>query len=171
MTDRGHAEEFFGYSIDLVRVILIFVFVTFASSSFGDDRSGNAVKRVDVAERRENLKVCLTGQYPSLCNKAMLSSKESKRVNLAERKVSNKSQSQAPAARVRRRSASSYTIDKAINDETFIINGEVFKAQTYCLGWDDGDEVVFIEGSEFGACASAKLFNKDRDEVCDVWCE
>ena len=46
-----------------------------------------------------------------------------------------------------------------------------YEAQTYCLGWDEGEEVLFIEGSPYGACASAKLYNLDRRESCDVWCE
>ncbi|EID0695622.1 TPA: hypothetical protein ACMDT1_003446 [Vibrio parahaemolyticus] len=68
-------------------------------------------------------------------------------------------------------SRSSYEIEVAHNDELFIINGEKYEAQTYCLGWEQGEYVIFLEGSEFGACASAKLFNVNRDETCDVWCE
>ncbi|WP_240464889.1 hypothetical protein [Paraferrimonas sp. SM1919] len=68
-------------------------------------------------------------------------------------------------------SSSSYLIEVAHNDELFIINGEKFEAQTYCLGWEEGESVIFLEGSEYGACASATLFNVQRDESCDVWCE
>jgi hypothetical protein len=68
-------------------------------------------------------------------------------------------------------SATSYRIEAAANDETFIINGEVFKAKTYCLGWDEGERVIFMEGSPFGACSSATLYNKNRKETCEVWCE
>ena len=64
-----------------------------------------------------------------------------------------------------------YEIEKAINDEKFIINGELFEAQTYCLGWEEGDRVIFVEGSAYGACASAKLLNRRTGEICDVWCE
>jgi hypothetical protein len=65
----------------------------------------------------------------------------------------------------------SFAIEVAHNDEFFIINGEKYEAQTYCLGWYEGDQVVFLEGSEYGACASAKLLNLRTDEICDVWCE
>ena len=65
----------------------------------------------------------------------------------------------------------SYEIEVAQNDELFIINGEKFEAQTYCLGWEEGDEVLFLEGSPFGACASAELLNLRTREKCDVWCE
>jgi hypothetical protein len=64
-----------------------------------------------------------------------------------------------------------YSIDAAANDETFIINGEVFKAKTYCLGWDKGDRVGFLDGSALGACVSATLYNFNRGETCRVWCE
>ena len=67
--------------------------------------------------------------------------------------------------------ATSYEIEAAGNDEKFVINGEVFEAKTYCLGWDEGDRVIFLEGSPNGACASAKLYNLDRKETCEVWCE
>ena len=67
--------------------------------------------------------------------------------------------------------ATSYEIEAAGNDEKFVINGEVYEAKTYCLGWDEGDRVIFLEGSPFGACASAKLFNINKKETCEVWCE
>jgi hypothetical protein len=65
----------------------------------------------------------------------------------------------------------SYQIEVAHNDELFVINGEKFEAQTYCLGWEEGDDVLFLDGSPFGACASAKLFNLRTREECSLWCE
>ncbi|MFQ1886989.1 hypothetical protein [Aeromonas veronii] len=65
----------------------------------------------------------------------------------------------------------SYEIEVAHNDELFIINGEKFEAQTYCLGWENGDEVIFIDGSPNGVCVSATLLNLRMQEKCDVWCE
>jgi hypothetical protein len=53
--------------------------------------------------------------------------------------------------------ATSCEIEAAVNDETFIINGEVFKAKTYCMDWDKGDRVIFLKGSSLGACATATL--------------
>ena len=44
-----------------------------------------------------------------------------------------------------------YLIEAAVNDEWFIINGEKFQAQLYCLGWDEGHIVIFLEGSALGA--------------------
>ena len=58
-----------------------------------------------------------------------------------------------------------YPIEVAHNDELFIINGEKYEAKTYCLGWEQGDRVIFLEGSAFGACVSAKLLNLNRNEV------
>jgi len=66
--------------------------------------------------------------------------------------------------------APSYIIEASANDETFVINGEVFKAQTYCFNFGKGDRVKFIEGSPLGACASAKLLNLRTEEMCEVWC-
>ena len=65
----------------------------------------------------------------------------------------------------------SYEIEVSHNDELFIINGEKFKAQTYCLGWEKGEQVIFLEGSPFGACSTAVLYNKNKDQTCKVWCE
>lgn len=67
--------------------------------------------------------------------------------------------------------ADAYEIEYAIDDEYFIVNGEKFQAQTYCLGWEEGERVVFVEGSPLGVCVSAELFNIDRKESCFVWCE
>lgn len=64
-----------------------------------------------------------------------------------------------------------YLIEVAHNDELFIINGEKYKAKTYCLGWEKGEQVIFLEGSALGACSSAKLLNVERRSVCEVWCE
>ena len=64
-----------------------------------------------------------------------------------------------------------YEIEAAHNDELFLINGEKFEAKTYCLGWDKGDMVTFLEGSPYGACTTAVLYNKNRNQTCEVWCE
>lgn len=74
-------------------------------------------------------------------------------------------------AQGRRSGRDSYVIEVAHNDEFFIINGEKFESQTYCLGWEEGDEVLFLEGSALGACASAELLNLRTQEKCEVWCE
>jgi hypothetical protein len=66
---------------------------------------------------------------------------------------------------------SSYSIDAAANDETFVINGNVFKARTYCFNIEKGDKVIFVEGSPLGACSSAKFLDLRNDKVCSVWCE
>lgn len=67
--------------------------------------------------------------------------------------------------------ARSYVIEVSYNDELFIINGEKFKARTYCSNMEEGDKVVFIEGSPYGACASATFLNLRTEKMCRVWCE
>ena len=64
-----------------------------------------------------------------------------------------------------------YVIDAASNDETFVINGEVFKAQTYCFGFERGDQVRFLSGSPLGACAAAEILHLRSGKTCKVWCE
>ena len=64
-----------------------------------------------------------------------------------------------------------YEIEVSHEDELFVINGEKFEAQTYCFDMDEGDMVVFLDGSPYGACASAKILNLRTKEVCEVWCE
>lgn len=67
--------------------------------------------------------------------------------------------------------ATTYLIEHSSNDELFIINGEVYKAKTYCFNMRQNDKVLFLEGSPFGACATAKLYNLRTKESCEVWCE
>lgn len=77
-----------------------------------------------------------------------------------------------PSARARSgRRADVYTIETSHNDELFIINGEKFEAKTYCFNMEQDDEVMFLEGSPYGACASATLLNLRTREKCEVWCE
>ena len=68
-------------------------------------------------------------------------------------------------------SALEYEVEKSINDEKFIINGEVYEAKTYCFNIDDGDKVIFTEGSAYGACASAEFIVVKTGNKCEVWCE
>ncbi len=68
-------------------------------------------------------------------------------------------------------SSGEYEIEVSHKDELFIINGEKFKAKTYCFNMEKGDRVLFIEGSALGACASATLLNMRTKDKCDVWCE
>lgn len=68
------------------------------------------------------------------------------------------------------RAAEEYEIEAAVNDEKFIIDGEKYEAKTYCMGWDEGDTIIFIDGTP-GVCVDATLYNKTRREKCDVWCE
>lgn len=65
----------------------------------------------------------------------------------------------------------SYEIEVSHNDELFVINGEKFEAQTYCFNMEEGDSVIFLDGSPLGACASATLLNLRTRDKCQVWCE
>lgn len=65
----------------------------------------------------------------------------------------------------------SYEIEVSHDDELFVINGEKFEAKTYCFNMEEGDRVIFIEGSALGACASASIINLRTKDKCEVWCE
>lgn len=73
--------------------------------------------------------------------------------------------------RIRSNRPSRYTIQTSHNDELFIINGEKFEAKTYCFNMEEDDEIVFLEGSPFGACVSATLLNLRTKKKCEVWCD
>jgi hypothetical protein len=64
-----------------------------------------------------------------------------------------------------------YTIEAAVNDETFVINDNVYKARTYCFNVAKGDRVIFVDGSAWGACVSAEFVNLRTGDKCAVWCE
>lgn len=68
-------------------------------------------------------------------------------------------------------SATEYLVEKAVKDETFIINGEVFKAKTFCMDLHEGNKVIFIDGSPLGVCVSARVLNLNSKTTCDLWCE
>lgn len=91
-----------------------------------------------------------------------------------QRFESNSSVTQAQpkaSARTRGSRSSRYSIETSHNDELFIINGEKFEAKTYCFNMEEDDEIVFLDGSPFGACVSATLLNLRTRQKCDVWCE
>ncbi|MFC4727468.1 hypothetical protein [Coralloluteibacterium thermophilus] len=67
--------------------------------------------------------------------------------------------------------ATEYEIEASYDDELLIVNGEKYKAKTYCFNMQEGDRVIFLEGSPYGACASAKILNIRTNKVCEVWCE
>jgi hypothetical protein len=64
-----------------------------------------------------------------------------------------------------------YRIQASADDETFVVNDEVFKAKTYCFNMEKGDKVIFLSGSPLGSCVSAELLNMRTNKVCKVWCE
>ncbi|MBR3510716.1 MAG: hypothetical protein IKN73_01490 [Alphaproteobacteria bacterium] len=67
-----------------------------------------------------------------------------------------------------------YEIQVAHNDEFFIINDEKFSAKTFCYSWDgfdQGDYVVFLDGSPLGVCATAVIANPSTGKTCELWCE
>lgn len=64
-----------------------------------------------------------------------------------------------------------YEIEVSYNDEFFIINDEKYEAKTYCFNMEEGDKVIFLEGSAYGVCVSAEILNLRTKDRCKVWCE
>jgi hypothetical protein len=107
---------------------------------------------------------------------AIRTSAERKRLEEQHRARRNNEGASTPSPELgsggsRARTLDTFYIEVSHDDEFFIINGEKFEAKSYCYGMDEGDEVIFLDGSPTGACASATLLNLSTDERCDVWCE
>ena len=64
-----------------------------------------------------------------------------------------------------------YTIESSVNDDTFVINGRVFKAKSFCLNMLQGDRVVFVEGRADSDGLNATFVNVRTGERCEVLCE
>ena len=55
------------------------------------------------------------------------------------------------------------------DDEHFVIADKVFSAKTYCFGWSQGDQLVFVDGNQ-SVCVSMNIYNKRTHKLCEVWC-
>ncbi|MBW1774835.1 MAG: hypothetical protein JRJ82_18395 [Deltaproteobacteria bacterium] len=64
-----------------------------------------------------------------------------------------------------------YTVESSVDDDTFVINGHVFKAKSFCLNVLQGDRVVFVEGRADGYGLKATFVNVRTGERCEVLCE
>lgn len=69
------------------------------------------------------------------------------------------------------RAQQGYVVELSHNDELFVINGSRYEARTYCFDIQEGDRVIFTEGSAFGACVSAEFVNLRTSKTCKVWCD
>ena len=52
-------------------------------------------------------------------------------------------------------------------------NDEIFEAQTYCFNMEEGDPVIFLDGTaaSMGVCVLTEILNRRTNQVCKVWCE
>ncbi|MGL4518667.1 MAG: hypothetical protein ACRCUJ_02910 [Phocaeicola sp.] len=67
--------------------------------------------------------------------------------------------------------ADQYVVEIEHNDEMFIINGERYEARTYCMSLEEDDSVIFLEGSPYGNCSTATVYDVNSRNTCDLWCE
>lgn len=152
---------------DAIRVCALLGLVASAQAQTPQDRAAQALGLTNFAHYQRNLNACAN------LVRGYLNSREPKiwahlhRFEWSEYKCA----AIAAANRASRPGTVSYAIEVAHNDELFIINGEKFEAQAYCMGWEEGDQVLFLDGSPLGACASAELLNLRTKEKCNVWCE
>ena len=115
---------------------------------------------------------CISGNLSTLPNESD-SSKQTSKGNAAHyRPPASSSNSNLSVANGLSKSGQShYEIQVSHGEELFIINDEKYEAKTYCFNMEEGDQVLFIEGSPYGACVSAKLLNLRTEKFCEVWCE
>ena len=64
-----------------------------------------------------------------------------------------------------------FLVEASDHDDVFVINGNNYRARTYCFNVEVGDRVVFIKGSAWGTCTTATFINLRTGESCEVWCE
>jgi hypothetical protein len=59
------------------------------------------------------------------------------------------------------------------SDSIFLIDGRLFEAKTLCVGWDEGQRIIFDDGRapRTSYCISATLYNLEQKQTCDVWCK
>lgn len=69
------------------------------------------------------------------------------------------------------RATPAYPVQKAFDNEVFIINGHRYEAMTFCEGIAEGDWVIFLQGNPYGTCSSAVIQNLHTGATCDLWCD
>jgi hypothetical protein len=74
-----------------------------------------------------------------------------------------------PTGEIRR--ADVHETEGSHNDATFIIKREKYESKNNCFNMEEGDALIYVEGSAFGACLSAVIVNQHTDQKCEVWCE
>lgn len=64
-----------------------------------------------------------------------------------------------------------YPVQKIIDNEVFIINGNQYEAMGTCKEILEGDWVVFLQGNPYGTCSSAVIQNIHTGATCLFWCD
>jgi hypothetical protein len=65
----------------------------------------------------------------------------------------------------------SQTIESAIGDQEFIIDGVQYSAKSACYGFQMGDQVELPFGNTDGNCTDTLIYNLRNNEACDAWCQ
>jgi hypothetical protein len=67
--------------------------------------------------------------------------------------------------------SASQTIESAIGDQDFIIDGIQYSAKSACYGFQMGDQVELPFGNTDGDCTDTLIYNLRNNESCEVWCQ
>jgi hypothetical protein len=65
----------------------------------------------------------------------------------------------------------SMTVESAIGDQDFIIDGVQYSAKSACYGFQIGDQVELPFGNTDGNCTDTLIYNLRNNETCDAWCQ
>jgi hypothetical protein len=68
-------------------------------------------------------------------------------------------------------SSLAFTVESAIGDQEFIIDGIQYAAKSACYGFQIGDQVEIPFGTADGNCTDTLIYNLRNNETCDVWCQ
>ncbi|MCK4842757.1 MAG: hypothetical protein KAT04_12895 [Methylococcales bacterium] len=68
-------------------------------------------------------------------------------------------------------SAAIHVTEAGSNDKKLIIDGKIFEAKTSCSEWGEGQRVMILNKNPEDACASATIYNMNREEKCEVLCK
>ncbi|MES2219114.1 MAG: hypothetical protein V4501_11985 [Pseudomonadota bacterium] len=64
-----------------------------------------------------------------------------------------------------------FTVESAIGDQDFIIDGVQYSAKSACYGFQVGDQVELPFGNTDGNCTETLIYNLRNNETCDAWCQ
>jgi len=130
------------------------------------------LKQVIVVERAENLKSCLTGRYPTLCDKSLLTQEQLAQAQQAERRAAeSRRQYAAKAPQVHGRRSSASECESGHWVESVSGDGQIVKLEDGSI-WevnavDAITTMLWLPTTDIVACDD-KLINTDDNESVEA---